>query len=85
MVVTPGRSGWNQNVISTSHVPHIEVRRACSGLASGLLDSVLDRAGGPALAVVVPPIALTATSAAIKQECGRFIGRQFLDCGRTLP
>src|SRR5260370_32901246 len=77
-VVTPGPPGLNQNVISTSQVAHIAMRRACSGSASVILDSFLDGAGGPAFAVVAPGIALTATSAAIQQTRGRFIGQQLL-------
>src|SRR6266404_1316399 len=47
LVATPGPPGRNQNVISTSQVPHIAARRACSG------------AGAPAVAVVAAAIALT--------------------------
>src|SRR6266545_4405502 len=73
LVVRPARPGWNQNVISTSQVPHIATRRACSGSVSDL--SVLDEAGGRALALVVAAIALTTTSAALKQARKQFISK----------
>jgi hypothetical protein len=77
LVVTPGRPGRGQNVISTSKVPHIAVRRACSRPAAGIVDSFSDGTGGPA-SVLAAAIALTATSAAIRQTRGWFIGRKLL-------
>src|SRR5207244_11431625 len=62
LVGTPGPLGLNQKVISTSQVPAIAVRRACSGPA-----------GGSSLTVVTAAIALTTTTAAIKQIRGLII------------
>jgi hypothetical protein len=49
-----------------------------------LLESLLDGGGGPALAFVHAAIAVTATSAAIKQARGRCIGQQLLDPRNSL-
>src|ERR1700681_285394 len=72
LVARPGAPGRNQNVISTSHVPHIAARRAYSGPV-----------GGAAPAVVAVTIALRAASAAIRQARRRYMGRQLLDSRRT--
>jgi hypothetical protein len=59
LVVIPGRPGWNQNVTSTSQVPHMATRRPCSGSAAALR--------------VVAAIALAAISAVINRIRERVI------------
>src|SRR3954464_11163903 len=65
-VVTPSPPGLNQNVITTSQVPHIAVSSACSGTACDVADVCVNGAGG-ATAPVAATTPLQAASVAIKQ------------------
>src|SRR5579864_4780741 len=64
-VATPGAVGLNQNTMSTSQVPHIAARRACSG-------------AGAATVVAVAAIATAAAITAITRVERRIIGYQLL-------
>jgi hypothetical protein len=72
LAVRPGPPGLNQNAISTPQVPHIAVRRACSGPAWDIADSS-GAAGGRASAVGTTAIAITPMSTAMRQATRRFI------------
>src|SRR4249919_3080713 len=72
LVVRPGPPGLNQKVISTSQVPHIVVRRACSGPAWDIVDCS-GAAGGRASAVGTTAIAVTPMSTIMRQATRRFI------------
>src|SRR3954464_2926925 len=50
LTVVPGLPGWNQKVNSTSQLPHMAMRRACSGSTLGTARSPLGATTDPAWA-----------------------------------
>src|SRR5262245_43599933 len=72
LLLRPGAPGFNQNVISTSHVPHISASRACSGAGRDIRVSVRVSACGPASTVVAAAVVTTTSAASAYAQ--RFIG-----------